>query len=93
MEDDTLGLPPPEHLGDGVPDLHYFLQGDDTFALSPWLMKPYSRRQLKREDRIANYRISRGRRVAENAFGMLVSILFFFFCQSLFSSSPCSKFF
>ena len=68
IENGTLGLPPPEPLGPGVPDLHYFLLGDDAFALMPWLVKPYSRRHLTREERIANYGISRGRRVVENSF-------------------------
>ena len=29
IENGTLGLPPPEPLGPGGPDLHYFLLGDD----------------------------------------------------------------
>ena len=69
---DTLGLPPPEPLGPGGPNLHCFLLGDDAFALMPWLVKPYSRRQLTREERTANYSISRSSRVIENAFGILV---------------------
>ena len=70
-EDGTLELPPSEPLGPGGLDLHYFLLGDDAFALMPWLM-PYSRCQLIREERIANYRISRGRSVVKNSFGILV---------------------
>ena len=38
IEDDTLGLLPPEPLGEGGPDLHYFLLGDDAFALMPWMV-------------------------------------------------------
>ena len=56
IENGTLGLPPPEPLGPGEPDLHYFLLGDDAFALMPWLVKPYSRCQLTREERIDTYR-------------------------------------
>ena len=44
IEEGILGLPAPEPLGEGRPDLHYFLLGDDAFTLIPWLVKPYSRR-------------------------------------------------
>ena len=40
IENGTLGLPPPKPLGPGGSDLHYFLLGDDAFALMPWLVKP-----------------------------------------------------
>ena len=39
----------------------------------PWVKNPYSRRHLTREKRIADYRISGGRWLVENAFGILVS--------------------
>ena len=47
--------------------------GDDAFALMPWMLKPHSSRQLTAEERIANYSISRSRKVVDNAFGILVS--------------------
>ena len=71
IEDGRIGFPDPAPITQG--DVTYFLLADDAFALKTWVMKPYGRRMLTREERIANYRISRGRRVVENAFGILVS--------------------
>ena len=49
IENGTLGLPAPEPLGPGGggggADLHYFLLGDDAFALMPWLVKPTDQRR------------------------------------------------
>ena len=57
IKDGTLGLPPPELLQEGGPDLLYFLLVDDAFALMPWMVKPYSRRQLTREENVGCWRM------------------------------------
>ena len=73
LEDNTIGFPDPAPLPNDDMDTSYYVVGDDAFPLRKWMMKPFSHRYLSREERICNYQFSRGRRVSENAFGILAT--------------------
>lgn len=63
LEDGTLNIP------SGC-----VILGEEAFPLKPYLLKPYSRRlALTADEKIFNYRLSRARRIVENAFGIMTS--------------------
>lgn len=75
FENWSVLLPEPEHLlGCRLPLVPYFLVEDEIFAHKPWLFRPYPGKNIKEDQSIFNYRLSRARRVIENCFRILVAI-------------------
>lgn len=68
-------MPPPRKLPNCDVVLPHMIIGDEAFALTTNMMKPYPRAQSvqDKEKAIYNYRHSRARRVTENAFGILAA--------------------
>ena len=71
LEEGTAGLPPDAPYPDTEEEKPYHIVADEAFPLKSYLMKPYPSRGLTDEQRVYNYRLSRARRVVENAFGIL----------------------
>lgn len=74
-------FPPPNKLPNTDQVLPYVLVGDEAFRLSTHMMKPFPRPVASADERKAvfNYRLSRARRVSENAFGLLSQIFRVFY--------------
>ena len=71
IEQKKIGIPEPEPLPGEEEEVPYFIIGDDAFALRTFMMKPFSSRDLTHPHKVFNYRLSRARRIVENAFGIL----------------------
>ena len=71
IQEDNIGFPPPRPLANANQPFPFCIIADEAFALRPWLIKPYPKRNITRQKRIFNYRLCRARRVVENAFGIL----------------------
>ena len=82
IEKNQLGLPGPRPLpksNDPVfidqphESMPMVFLGDDAFPLGIHCLKPFSQQNLTPRKRVFNYRLSRMRRVTENAFGILAN--------------------
>lgn len=67
---DKLHLPPSCTLQGTNISVPYTFLGDSAFGINRHIMKPYPFKNITHEKRIFNYRLSRARRVVENAFGI-----------------------
>ena len=75
LAEGTLQLPPCKSLpgADNNEKLPHVIVGDEAFPLKQNLMRPYPGNDLDDAKRIFNYRLSRARRIVENAFGILAA--------------------
>ena len=71
LANNTLHIPAAEALSGSSITAPYVVVADDAFALKTYQMKPYSQKQLTHEKQVYNYRLSRARRVVEQAFGIM----------------------
>lgn len=73
IEKNVLNLPGKKPLNSGYEVPHVFI-GDEAFPLKDYFLRPYTASALNHQQRIYNYRLSRARRVVENAFGLLTAV-------------------
>lgn len=73
MENKKLDVPRDSPLEENGEPMPYVIVADEAFPLKSYIMRPYSRVSVTGNERnkIFNYRLSRARRVVENAFGTL----------------------
>lgn len=73
FENGLLNVPLKKELPGTLVTTEHVFVSDEAFPLKKYLLRPYPRFLLTDKERVFNYRLSRARRVIENAFGILVS--------------------
>ena len=73
LNNGSLCLPQDDNFPNMLAKARYCFIGDEAFPLKDTLERPYPGKNLPEKLRIFNYRLSRARRVVENAFGILSS--------------------
>ena len=91
LENNILNIPGDRKNVEQMQALPFVIVADDAFPLRNDLMKPYPLRNLSKEKRAFNYRLSRARRVVENAFGILANRFRVFLSPMLLSPENVEK--
>ena len=73
MKHGSLLLPAAETIHGLRSPIPYYFVADQAFPLKTYLLRPFPGNYLPENQRIFNYRLSRARRVIENAFGILAT--------------------
>jgi len=73
LEDNKLHVPPSKLIPGIEQPIPYTIVADDAFPLRTFIMKPFKGRNLEKRQENFNYRLSRARRMVENAFGVLAN--------------------
>lgn len=71
MKDKNLNIPSPKPISASGEPLPFTFVGDEAFALSEHMLRPYGGKNLTTKKRVFNYRLSRARRIIECSFGIL----------------------
>lgn len=73
IENNTLNIPAPRPLPNCANTYPFVIVGDEAFPLKVNLLRPYPRNTSRdnEKQKVFNYRLSRARRVVENAFGIM----------------------
>lgn len=71
LESNTFHIPPGKPLPQRNTPVPFVIVRDEAFPLKSYSIKPYPSRNLDHNRRIFNYRLSRGRGIVENVFGIL----------------------
>lgn len=75
LQNSELNLPNDQSLPGRQLNVPFVFVADDAFPLQTHIMKPYPGTHARgSEKRIYNYRLSRARRIVENAFGILSAV-------------------
>jgi hypothetical protein len=95
MNNNTLNLPKPERItgSEALGPLPYVFVGDEAFPLVENLLRPYPGRKgnLPHDEKVFNYRLSRARRIVENAFGILANRWRIYHRKIFLSSKTATK--